>query len=282
MRNRLILAGLLMAGLSACAPSVPNSAAGIPDPGRGVGFNNDVTAARARESQLASRAQGPVEVDGQLVQAPAGAAGPVTSLSRAPQPQPVETARGVPQPVPQARQAQAVPRQTAASRDPELAEIERRADAQARAANSGEAVVNASPSNAAPVIINNPGISSEQDFGSVSARRSIEGDAARLAANRQQYEVVAPTDLPSRRGASEPNVVAYALQTTHPVGTRVHRRVNIASASKFRRNCAAFSSDDDAQAEFLALGGPRRDRKGLDPDGDGYACGWDPAPFRGL
>ena len=31
---------------------------------------------------------------------------------------------------------------------------------------------------------------------------------------------------------------------------------------------------------FLEAGGPKRDRKGLDPDGDGFACAWDPRPFR--
>ena len=27
-------------------------------------------------------------------------------------------------------------------------------------------------------------------------------------------------------------------------------------------------------------GGPERDQFGIDPDGDGYACSWDPSPFR--
>lgn len=276
MRKRLILAGLAVVGLCACQPSIPDSGAGIPDTGRGVGFNNDVTAARAREAQLAQATPPPVQVDGQIVQAPAGAAGPVTSLSRAPGPvrqDPVQVTRA-PQPVPQAQTARTV------SQDPELARLNAEADARSRQANSGEAVVNASPSNAAPAIVNNPGISSEQDFGSVSARRSIEGDAARREANRQQYEVVAPTALPSRRGG-EPNVVAYALQTSHAVGTRVHRRSGLVSANRVKRNCAAYATDNDAQADFLANGGPQRDRKGLDPDGDGYACGWNPAIFRG-
>lgn len=44
--------------------------------------------------------------------------------------------------------------------------------------------------------------------------------------------------------------------------------------------CAKFSSPDLAQEAFLSAGGPDRDRKGLDPDGDGYACSWDPRPFR--
>jgi hypothetical protein len=35
-----------------------------------------------------------------------------------------------------------------------------------------------------------------------------------------------------------------------------------------------------AQIAFLERGGPKRDTLGLDPDGDGFACYWDPAPFR--
>mgnify|MGYP000454045377 CR=1 FL=1 len=44
--------------------------------------------------------------------------------------------------------------------------------------------------------------------------------------------------------------------------------------------CAKYASADLAQEDFLQRGGPERDRKGLDPDGDGYACNWDPTPFR--
>jgi len=164
--------------------------------------------------------------------------------------------------------------------DAELAQIAAQNDAAAARANSGQAVLNASPTNAAPVILNNPGISDENNFDAVASRESIESDAARIAANRQQYEVIQPTALPSRSGNTQPNVVQYALQTNHPKGTRVYRRLSIASASKYQRNCAQYSSSDEAQIDFLAFGGPERDRKGLDPDGDGFACGWDPAPFR--
>jgi hypothetical protein len=44
--------------------------------------------------------------------------------------------------------------------------------------------------------------------------------------------------------------------------------------------CDRYRSKDEAQQDFLAKGGPERDAYGLDPDGDGYACGWDPRPFR--
>ncbi|WP_371037896.1 MULTISPECIES: hypothetical protein [unclassified Rhodosalinus] len=138
----------------------------------------------------------------------------------------------------------------------------------------------ASPSNPPPVVVNNPGLSDENDFEAVSERRGIESDAERLARAQAQYQVIQPEALPERPGAREPNVVAFALQTTHPVGTRVWSRAGINAEARFRRNCAEYASSDRAQADFLARGGPERDPRGLDPDGDGYACAWTPAPFR--
>lgn len=159
--------------------------------------------------------------------------------------------------------------------------LEAAAAARAAAANSGVQPVQANPANPAPGIAQSGGISSEQDFGEVSSRRSIQNDAARIAANRAQYTVIAPTALPTRSGSgSQPNIVAYALSTNHPVGTQLHRRSRIRSNQRQAAACAAFPSPDQAQIEFLSQGGPDRDRKGLDPDGDGFACTWDPTPFR--
>ena len=47
-------------------------------------------------------------------------------------------------------------------------------------------------------------------------------------------------------------------------------------------NCGRFRDADAAQRAFLAGGGPARDRYGVDPDGDGFACTWDPGPYRAL
>ena len=112
------------------------------------------------------------------------------------------------------------------------------------------------------------------------SRRSIESDAARIEQNRQTYELVAPTAVPERGADGQPNIVQYALSTSNPVGTQLYSRAGFNLQAKAQRNCARFPSADQAQIEFLSNGGPQRDRKGLDPDGDGYACGWDPSPFR--
>ena len=142
------------------------------------------------------------------------------------------------------------------------------------------AVIGAQPQVAgmAPVA-GNAAISDEQDFNAVSQRETIESDAQRIARNRQQYVVVQPGALPTRPGELGPNIVDYALATNHPVGTPMYRR-NRLFAKDSVKACAAYASPELAQEAFLAGGGPNRDRMGLDPDGDGYACAWDPAPFR--
>ncbi len=137
------------------------------------------------------------------------------------------------------------------------------------------------PANTVVVVdTNNPDISDEQDFSAVSARETIESDRERIQAQRENYKVIEPTAVPNRPGSSRPNIVAYALQTTNNVGQPVHRRSGFSSASASARACAKFTSSDQAQEAFLSAGGPQRDRKRLDPDGDGFACGWDPRPFR--
>ncbi|ETW13110.1 hypothetical protein ATO8_07861 [Roseivivax marinus] len=129
-------------------------------------------------------------------------------------------------------------------------------------------------------VSNSAGISSENDFDAVSSERSIEEDAALVAQNTANYQQIAPEPLPQRPGGSSANVVQYALSTTNSVGQPQYSRGAFSSKAKEARNCAAYSSDDLAQEDFLSSGGPERDRKGLDADGDGFACGWSPAPFR--
>jgi len=136
----------------------------------------------------------------------------------------------------------------------------------------------------APVVptapINNSGISDEQDFDAVSSRESIESDRERLAAQRAQYQEIAPKAVPTRSGEGGPNIVEYALTTTNLVGQSIYRRSNPLRNSAFLRNCSKYGSPDLAQEAFLKAGGPKKDRYSLDPDGDGFACYWDPAPFR--
>ena len=115
----------------------------------------------------------------------------------------------------------------------------------------------------------------------MSSRETIESDAERLRAQREAYTQVQPTAVP-RRPSSGPNIVEYALSTTNPVGVKLYRRSPFSGQAQFERNCSRYASDDIAQEAFLEAGGPERDRLRIDPDGDGFACGWNPAPFRRL
>ncbi len=149
------------------------------------------------------------------------------------------------------------------------------------ALQTGDGTVQASPTNPAPALASNPAISRENDFDVVSEQRSIETDAERQARLREQFQVVQPTDLPSRSTAGErPNIVQYALTTPNQLGQRRYTRRGINLVNRNITACAGYPSADLAQEDFLASGGPERDRKVLDPDGDGFACDWDPAPFR--
>lgn len=125
----------------------------------------------------------------------------------------------------------------------------------------------------------NAAISDEQDFEAVAARETIESDAERLRQMQEQMVIVEPTAVPQRPNSSGPNIIEYALSTSHPVGQQVHRRSGL-NARRHEQNCASYQSDDLAQQAFLAAGGPERDRQALDPDGDGYACNWNPGLYR--
>jgi predicted small lipoprotein YifL len=138
--------------------------------------------------------------------------------------------------------------------------------------------VQASPANAALPQAGGIGISDEQDFDAVSNRESIETAAARRASQAAQYQVVQPTALPTPPADTGPNIVSYALSAPNRVGQPWYSRFVWAGA-RYDRNCGRFRSADEAQAEFLRRGGPERDPLGIDPDGDGFACRWDPAPF---
>ena len=107
----------------------------------------------------------------------------------------------------------------------------------------------------------------------------MKSDAERIAANRAKYIVMEVQALPQRPGR-RPNVVEYALRTNNPIGVQLYSRFGTGLKVISSGGCDRYRSKDEAQQDFLARGGPQRDAYGLDPDGDGFACGWDPRPFR--
>ena len=233
--------------LAACQPAVPDS-------GRGVGFDDSARAQRqARDAALAGNANTNVPAPASVSSAPLSAVNDGSAEATA-----AQTARVL-----------AATRPGGASNGL----------GNDIPGNTGAAPLNASPSNPPPAVVNSTGISDENNFDAVSGQRSIGDDAARIAANRAQYRVVAPEALPDRSSAG-PNIVAYALQNKHAVGTPIYTRRGFNKDRKYARACAQYSHPDQAQLAFLSNGGPAKDRAGMDPDGDGYACDWDPRPYR--
>ncbi len=227
MRTPLIL--LAVAGLAACSPKVPDSAAGV-----GFGSYDDYQAAQsARNQQL--RGGTPVVT------------GPLAAE---------QTAPGVPG---------APGSQT---------------EAQATAAAAVAAIQPGGVQTAA-VDPNNSEISDEQDFDAVSSRQTIASDAQRRAQQSAQYQVVQPTAVPERPTGGAPTPIEFALQVQHPLGQKVYSRSPF-GAGKLAENCAQYASSELAQDAFLKAGGPDKDKLKLDPDGDGYACAWNPGKYRQL
>lgn len=249
---RFGLSALALITLAACQPAVPDS-------GAGVGFGDYSDYQRQREAQLSGQTAQSLPAASAISAEPLDATGSSASFD------------------------------TTASADmsgdsPEALAAQTRAalgaTGQGAGTTSGGAPLQASPNNPPPVAVNSAGISNENDFSAVGEQRSIAEDAALIERNRANYTVVQPEALPTRTDTG-PNIVAYALQTTHNPGTAQYRRSGLLNSDgRSQRVCAGFASPDLAQTEFLKSGGPERDRKGMDPDGDGFACSWDPRPFR--
>ena len=254
--RRILIGTLGLALVAGCATQVPDSG-----PEAGAGFYKYDSYAANREAQLQSGAvNAAVLPPAQVVSGETLASTPVQVAG-----QPLD--------------AIGMPGGAAGSDDPAQLAMETQAALAATSANSGVVPVQASPGNPAPEAVNTFGISRENDFGAVGQQRSIESDAERLAQVRAQYEQVQPKALPPRTGEG-PNIVTYALQTSHQPGQQMYSRSPLTTQAGYQRRCGGYPSPDLAQTDFLRNGGPDRDRKGLDPDGDGFACSWDPRPFR--
>lgn len=270
MRIAVMLVGV--AGLAACTQSVPDS-------GAGVGFQdyNSYMREQAASAPRASTPVTPVAPFGTAVApaAPSGGFSPdlaAAAIDRASgtgsatgavigAPLSATTTGPVSFPDPMAQPSTAV-----AAYDPNDPNRPR-----------GNAPVTIQPQSG-EMAASNQGISDEQDFDAVAARETIESDAERIARNKAQYTVIQPTAVPER-ASTGPNIVQFALSTTHAPGTQMYNRSSLRFTDQTAA-CSRYSSSDLAQEAFLAAGGPERDRRGLDPDGDGFACSWDPRPFR--
>lgn len=124
------------------------------------------------------------------------------------------------------------------------------------------------------------GISDEQDFTAVAARETIETDKQRIDANKAQYQQIAPTALPERDASTEVSpVIQYVLSAPNRLGEPIYQRRTV-KPDAHEKACQRYATEEAAQEAFLKAGGPKRDTKKLDPDGDGFACKFDPTPFQ--
>lgn len=129
--------------------------------------------------------------------------------------------------------------------------------------------------------LGNPTISDEQNFEAVSERETIESDAERRKQQSAKYVLVKPVAIPDRPKMRYLTPVQFAVKTTHPVGKRRYNRLTV-NMGNVTKPCLRYQSEELAQYAFLRSGGPNIDSRGVDPDGDGYACGWDPSVYRNL
>lgn len=117
-------------------------------------------------------------------------------------------------------------------------------------------------------------ISDSQDFAATKERETIASDKAKIEARKGTYQVFEPTSVPSRKDGI--NLPAYALSQTNPVGQKAYSRFGTGKAS-----CSRYRKDPDAaQRAFIRAGGPSKDPRNLDSDGDGFACNWNPDVYR--
>ncbi|MFY0635786.1 MAG: hypothetical protein JXQ91_18400 [Vannielia sp.] len=246
MRAWLPLCAVL--ALAACDPAVPDSGAGV-----GFGDYDSYQAQLRRDTALATSQR-----QTSVATAPAG--GPVASAAASPSAD-APAATGAP---------------SAAEIDAALGRTPTAAASVITPAAPAPAPVQTA---AAPRTGGSARISDEQSFDAVASRESIASDAQRIQQQRAQFEQAPVTALPSRPQDTGPNLAEYALSTTNLPGQKIYRR-GFTSQRKHDRACRDQSSAALAQQAFLSAGGPEKDKLGMDPDGDGFACGWDPRPFR--
>ncbi|MDS9467210.1 hypothetical protein RGQ15_06440 [Paracoccus sp. MBLB3053] len=89
----------------------------------------------------------------------------------------------------------------------------------------------------------------------------------------------APVTTTGPYAGTTPVLVSYAYQEKQDPGTSIYKRTG-GSVAAAARICSSYASAEAAQRGFIARGGPALDPRGMDPDGDGFVCGWDPRPVR--
>lgn len=144
-------------------------------------------------------------------------------------------------------------------------------------------MTNSEPPATIPVALPAEAPTPEQIRGGARNMQAVGATYRSRTAAAQGQGAAAPSDLPVVTSGdypgSTPVLVRYAFAAQHAPGTRVWARQGGSDAAA-QQACARYTDTARAQMAFLAAGGPERDPQGMDPDGDGFVCGWDPAPYR--
>ena len=74
------------------------------------------------------------------------------------------------------------------------------------------------------------------------------------------------------------NLAVFARSVSNKVGEKIYYRNFLSTENN--SSCKKFSNKNAAQIFFLENGGPKNDFYNVDPDGDGFACKWDPEIYR--
>lgn len=266
--HALMASGLAVAFLAACDPVAPYSNI-IDTTGRGVGFSDYAQYMRAQEELSRIRRAEAAQAR--------GVQGPPTNAPQFTQSQTQSTPGTIGQEAVAAVRGGQAPQSQPAPQFP-LGEQNQVAQAQPSAA---------APATSAPLSALSP--QALQDGGAASGSASVSDQqfTPQPFGTPQQNRLVERDFVPQVRvGDAElgaggtPNLFVYALSSTHNVGEQRFQRNHPLRWRRWEAACAQFPSQDLAQEAFLAAGGPERDPNHLDPDGDGFACWWDPAPFR--
>ena len=104
--------------------------------------------------------------------------------------------------------------------------------------------------------------------------------AAKKLENARKERIEIKVDNPTNY-SDYINVARFARETKNKKGEKIFNRL-IFSIYDNWNECSKFKTKDEAQRKFLKDGGPYKDRFNLDPDGDGFACDWDPEIYRKL
>ena len=105
-------------------------------------------------------------------------------------------------------------------------------------------------------------------------------EAAEKLESARKQRIVIETEKPSY-STDTINIATFARSTNNKKGESVYARRSFQTFDHWTE-CAFFNTNENAQRFFLRNGGPTLDLKNLDPDGDGFACAWDPVIYRQL